>query len=210
MIHLGYGDRRVHFHWVSLVRSYRRFVKTSDTVLEIGASTVESTRELSRYCRNLIGLELLPERTPSDFDNVHYITGDWQQLSRYVEPGTIDVAIASHVIEHIPDDLEAVNELFTALKPGGIALISTPNRKRLTRTIIELFTGEREFPWWEHVREYTEDDLVELIESSLFEQYTILPLVFGLHGGPVFIYSEKVPRRFRKYANFWEVQLYKE
>lgn len=209
-MHLSYGDHRIHFHWVSLLRSYKRYVSTDDRVLEIGASAVDSTTELSRYCRELIGLELFPERTPADFHNVHYITGDWQQLSLYVEPETIDVAIASHVIEHIPDDLRALNELFVVLKPGGVALLSTPNRTRLTRAIIELFTGERKFPWWEHEREYTEDDLVDLIECSLFQEYTVLPLVLGLHGGPVFCYFKSVPRRFRKYANFWEVQLYKE
>jgi SAM-dependent methyltransferase len=209
-MHLGYKNRRVDFHWVSLTRSYRRFVSSTSTVLEIGASTIESTRELSVYCNELIGLELLPERTPADFDNVRYVTGDWQTLTRYLEPDTIDVAIASHVMEHIPDDLRALNELFTVLKPGGVALLSTPNRKRLTRAIIELYGGEREFPWWEHVREYTEEDLIALVESSMFNNYTVLPLVFGLHGGPIFFYLEKVPDAFRKYANFWEVQLFKE
>jgi len=210
MLHLGRGDRAVHFDWVSLTRSYKRFVSSTSTVLEIGASNVKATMEFSRYCGELIGLELLPERTPADFDNVHYITGDWQTLTRYLEPETIDVAVASHVIEHVPDDLEAMNELFTVLKPGGVAILVTGNRKRLTRTIIEMFTGEREFPWWEHVREYTESDLVDLIGASLFQKYAVLPLVFGIHGGPVFFYSEKVPDAFRKYAHFWEVHLFKE
>ena len=210
MLHLGRGDRAVHFDWVSLTRSYKRFVSSTSTVLEIGASNVKATMEFSRYCGELIGLELLPERTPADFDNVHYVTGDWQTLTRYLEPETIDVAVASHVIEHVPDDLEAMNELFTVLKPGGVAILVTANRKRLTRTIIEMFTGDREFPWREHVREYTESDLVDLIGASLFQKYAVLPLVFGIHGGPVFFYSEKVPRRFRKNAHFWEVHIFKE
>jgi len=213
MIRLGYvksrSGRGNDFDWVSLLTYYKQSVSSSDTVLEIGASEVELTRELSKYCRELIGVELFPERTPIAFDNVRYVTGDWQCLSQYVEPETIDLAVASHVLEHISDDLKAINELYVVLKPGGIAVLTTPNRKRLTRVIIELFSRERQFPFWEHEREYTEGNLVELIEASLFQEYEILPRVFGLHGGPVFVYVKRVPCRFRQYANFWEVRLHK-
>jgi len=74
--------------------------------------------------------------------------------------------------------------------------LNTPNRKRLARTIVEMFSGERKFPWWEHLREYTEDDLERLLETSLFREYKILPVVSRLHGGPIFIYMEKVPELF--------------
>ena len=37
-----------------------------------------------------------------------------------------DVVIAHHVLEHIPDDRQAMRELFRVLKPGGIAVVSVP------------------------------------------------------------------------------------
>lgn len=37
-----------------------------------------------------------------------------------------DVVIAHHVLEHIPDDRAAMREMFRLLKPGGIAVLSTP------------------------------------------------------------------------------------
>lgn len=178
-------------------------------VLEIGASNVERSKELSGYCHELIGLELRPERTPQDSGNVKYLTGDWQEVSQIIEPESIDIAIASHVLEHVPDDLKAINELYKILKPGGIALLNTPNRKRLTRAIVETFTGPREFPWWEHLREYIEEDLVLLLDDSSFPDYKIIPVVLGLHGGPLFVYMEKVPEVFRRFANFWEIHLFK-
>jgi len=210
-VHMKVGppSRKMNYDWVSLLRSYQTYVSPSFRVLEIGASTVERSKELSRYCHELIGLELLPERTPQDFGNVKYLTGDWQDVSQIIEPESIDIAISSHVIEHVPDDLKAINELYKILKPDGIAILNTPNRKRMTRAIAEIFTGPREFPWWEHLREYTEDDLERLLETSLFREYKILPVVFGLHGGPIFIYMEKVPEVFRRFANFWEIHLFK-
>ena len=37
-----------------------------------------------------------------------------------------DVVMAHHVLEHIPDDSEAMRELYRLLKPGGIAVLSVP------------------------------------------------------------------------------------
>lgn len=37
-----------------------------------------------------------------------------------------DIVMAHHVLEHIPDDRQAMRELFRLLKPGGLALLSVP------------------------------------------------------------------------------------
>src|SRR5450756_2822918 len=76
-------SKRINYDWASLIQSYKQYVSPSSTVLEIGASNLERTKELCGYCRKLIGLELLPERTPQDFDNVKYLTGDWQNAVSY-------------------------------------------------------------------------------------------------------------------------------
>ena len=200
---------RTNYDWQSLLQSYRECTKPSSTVLEIGASSKTHTEELSKYCQRLIGIELMPERTPKSFGNVEYITGDWQCLSDFLPKESIDVAVSSHVIEHVIDDRKALKELFKVLKPGGVALINTPNRGRLTRAVIEIFAGPRKFPYWEHQREYVESDIVHLLASSPFKKYEIVPLVFGLHGGPVYCYLAVPPKSFRKYSNFWEIRLFK-
>lgn len=199
----------IPYDWISLLKSYKKYVSATDTVLEIGASNISRTKDLATWCERLIAVELLPERTPKKFANVKYIIGDWQKLSRFVPAKSIDIAVSSHVIEHIPNDLTAINELYFVLKPGGIALINTPNRKRLTRRIIELFMGEKIFPYQEHQREYIEKDLLSLLKSSKFRRYEIIPVVFGLHGGPIYLYKKTVPKYCRSFANFWEIHLYK-
>ena len=187
-----------------------RYVFPSARVLEIGASNPARTQGLSRWCRELIGVELMPERTPKDLGNVRYFTGDWQNLEHLVAPESIDVAVSTHVIEHVPNDLRAINELYRVLRPGGIAILNTPNRKRLTRALIEKFTGRRIFPYGEHQREYSETDLKQLVEYSLFRRYSIFPIVFGLHGGPIYAYTSSVPAGLRELASFWEIHLFKD
>ena len=61
--------------------------------------------------------------------------------------------VSFQVIEHIKDDARYLKEIHRVLKPGGTALISTPNIKMtLSRN-----------PW--HIREYTADQLTALATS---------------------------------------------
>jgi SAM-dependent methyltransferase len=198
------------YDWEHLLASFCSFVKPNSTVLEIGASVPSRTRQLASRCAAVIGIEFFPDRVPQKTgENIRYVVGDWQKLTNVVGLESIDLAISSHVIEHVPDDLAAIDELYAVLKPGGVALINTPNRKRLVRSIIECFTGERRFPWWEHVREYTEPDLQRLLERSKFSRYEIAPVALGVQGGPVYFYSTWTPVPARRLANFWEVHLFK-
>ena len=68
--------------------------------------------------------------------------------------GTFDTVISFQVIEHIKDDKAYLREISRVLKPGGIALLTTPNIKlSLSRN-----------PW--HIREYTAGQLNELCKTD--------------------------------------------
>ncbi len=67
-----------------------------------------------------------------------------------LKDNTYDYVVSFQVIEHIKDDELFLREIHRVLKPGGTALLTTPNRKMsLTRN-----------PW--HVREYLPDELRSL------------------------------------------------
>jgi len=197
------------YDWVHLIKTYKNLVRPNFIVLEIGASTIDRTNEIAKYCQKLVGVEYLNERLLKNHNNIHYQLGDWQKLTKIIPQNSIDLAVSSHTIEHIPNDVKALNELYSVLKPNSYAILNTPNRKRLVRQIIELFTKERRFPYWEHIREYTEDDLIKLIKKTKFKEYKITPVCFGIHGGNINFYLKKVPKHFRKFSNFWEIVLKK-
>jgi len=55
---------------------------------------------------------------------------------------TIDWALSSQVIEHVKDPVYFLKEIFGLLKPGGRALVSTPNRNDILNNLLPEF---REF-----------------------------------------------------------------
>ena len=48
-------------------------------------------------------------------------------------PASFDGAVAVHSIEHVPDPERAVGEIARVLKPGGVAILVTPNRLTFAR-----------------------------------------------------------------------------
>ena len=82
-----------------------------------------------------------------------------------IEDNSFDYVVSFQVIEHITDDHTFVKEIHRVLKPGGEAIITTPNIKlSLTRN-----------PW--HVREYTAMELEKLVRKYFAEVQTQ-----GVHG----------------------------
>jgi SAM-dependent methyltransferase len=52
-----------------------------------------------------------------------------------------DLALMLEVIEHLADIPHALGEIARVLKPGGVAILSTPNRLNVTSRIHHLLTG---------------------------------------------------------------------
>lgn len=72
-----------------------------------------------------------------------------------VGDNSFDTIVTFQVVEHIQDDVQFLKEIYRVLKPGGKAILSTPNKDwSLTRN-----------PW--HVREYTAKEFEELC-STIF------------------------------------------
>lgn len=84
---------------------------------------------------------------------------------------SFDYIICSHVLEHIPDDKKAMQEMFRVLKPGGRAIILVPMRGAATTYEDWSITSPKErhkhFGQWDHVRWYG-DDIKERLEEAGF------------------------------------------
>lgn len=73
-----------------------------------------------------------------------------------------DLIFCNHVLEHIPDDTKAMQELYRVLKPGGMAILQIPQElDRVTTfeddTITDRDKRAKIFGQYDHVRIYGRD-----------------------------------------------------
>jgi len=78
------------------------------------------------------------------------------------ESDLYDVILCNHVLEHIPDDTKAMQELYRVLKPGGMAILQIPQDLSREKTfednsIIDKKERAKIFGQYDHVRVYGRD-----------------------------------------------------
>lgn len=129
---------------------------------------------LYRWLRTVEGLEY----TPGDLDPGRYSDiPDVQKADITALPfgdATFDIVLSSHILEHIPDDIAAMRELFRVLKPGGRVLAPVPYATDGQPTDEDLSVtdpGERtrRFGQNDHVRLYALDDYAGRLKSAGFD-----------------------------------------
>ncbi|HUR04835.1 MAG TPA: class I SAM-dependent methyltransferase [Nonomuraea sp.] len=82
------------------------------------------------------------------------------------EDGSFDRVIAAEVLEHIPDDMAAMREIFRVLKPGGTAAITVPSF--LPERICWALDEDYHTAPGGHVRIYTLAELSAKLKSTGF------------------------------------------
>lgn len=112
--------------------------------------------------------EYLLEKAIANLANIDYLSADLQPKQAMVQmdvtniqypDNVFDVILCSHVLEHIPNDWQAMSELCRVLKPGGWAILHVPLDNNLAQTLegsSDLSSEERErlFGHHDHVRMY--------------------------------------------------------
>lgn len=92
-----------------------------------------------------------------------------------------DIIFCNHVLEHIPDDIKAMQELYRVLKPGGMGIFQIPQDLSRAKTFSDdSITDQKErakiFGQYDHVRIYGKDyfDTLRSIGFTVIEEnYTI-------------------------------------
>lgn len=124
-------------------------------MLEIGCGEGRGIALLHDKCDSYTAIDKIGEvleALKEKYEGVRFIQDNIPPLHK-VEDNQYDVVISFQVIEHIKNDKLFLQEIHRVLKPGGKALLTTPNIKMtLTRN-----------PW--HIREYTAEQLKALAEQ---------------------------------------------
>jgi SAM-dependent methyltransferase len=148
-------------------------IRPTDEVVEVGSGEGYGTSLLSETAARVVGLDIdeaTVEHASGKYasDKVGFALYDGNTIP--FPDNTFDLAVSFQVIEHIRDDAGHVAQICRILKPGGILVLTTPNRN------YRLLPGQK--PWNRfHVREYDRQQLQATLRRSFPDT-----LVLGIRG----------------------------
>ena len=171
-------------------RSFRKFlpygyVKQRENALSPSTLSLERHRLMWLFLRDNTNfftatkkikvLHIAPEQCFLDIfrkqQNLNYITSDLESPIADVKAdicdlpfkeNEFDVVFCNHVLEHVPNDTKAMQELYRVLKPGGFGIFQIPQdlSKAITfedNTITDRKERAKVFGQYDHVRVYGRD-----------------------------------------------------
>lgn len=163
----------------------------------------------------VIGLDVNPSFN-LNYTGKNYSFVQADIFSAPFKEGTFDGAVSFDVIEHIENDYGFLAAIIKLLKPGGLFIIGTPNRNRITSVIEQLFKGEKQFPYnygynpilgeTIHIREYDKKNIEQLFTKFGKEiSFNIYPLLLGIRFGKKIMGLPVVPNFISAYCYYWVV-----
>lgn len=150
------SDNPIHQRLLQAYYLAKPFIKGD--LLELGCGEGRGVELLAPLADSYLALDKIGEVIDSlkaKYPDVSFQKAVFPPFTKLAD-NSFDTIVSFQVIEHIKDDKAFLSEIHRVLKPGGKAILTTPNiKKTLTRN-----------PW--HVREYTAQELTDL-SSNYFD-----------------------------------------
>lgn len=127
----------IDMHWGGDIQSVKPLA--GKTALDVGCGAGLLCEPLARLGGAVTGVDAAPENAQAaalHADNsaldIRYIAGEIGQQNI----GTFDLVTCLEVIEHVADKQAFLGELAAKLAPGGLMILSTPNRTMASRVML--------------------------------------------------------------------------
>jgi 2-polyprenyl-3-methyl-5-hydroxy-6-metoxy-1,4-benzoquinol methylase len=179
-----------------MLAMFQKYVPAWKQVLDVGAGAGAFSLRLHDHGYRVVGLDVNAEYWQAQ--GVPFITCDLNSSFQAYVDETFDAVCCMEVIEHIENPWQLMRGIKAVLRPGGIAIISTPNVESFYSRLLYLRTG---IPHWFGERHFIESGHINPItsfEMSLIAKSVGLTIQEMAPGGylPVVDFSSFGPRKW--------------
>lgn len=185
---LRYLREAVDAHWGTDPTGFTPLAGRS--ALDVGCGAGLLCEPLARLGARVTGVDAAPEnigaaRAHAAASGLHieYLAGEFEIVAA---GRAFDLVTSMEVIEHVADPAAFVAGLAAALAPGGLMILSTPNRTPLSRlAMITLGEGLGMIPRGTHHHErfITPDELTTMLAAAGLEAFDLRGLSFSPAAG---------------------------
>ena len=182
-VRLRYIRDQLNHHWQ--LDEHDRKPLVGKAAVDVGCGAGLLCEPVARLGAEMVGIDAAPEniaaaRLHAEGQGlaIDYRTGSIDVLG----PEPFDLITSMEVVEHVEDPSAFVRGLAGALAPGGLLILSTPNRTPLSRlTMITLGEGLGAIPRGTHDwdRFLTPEELRVQVEAAGLEVLDVTGLAFG-------------------------------
>ena len=154
----------------SLARNRRLWKILNESFLKDGVTVLDfsPSRSLWRMMKSIKSIKYISTDLSDNFIADHKF--DITALDLPAE--SISLVICYHVLEHVPDDAKAMDELFRVMKPQGKAIIQTPFKAVEIYEDFSITSPEeraKHFGQDDHVRVYSAQGLKDRLKKAGFD-----------------------------------------
>ena len=164
------------------------------SVLDIASGEGYGSALLAKLAKSVVGVDISVDTVEyasqayQTYENLKFMVGSCESIP--LPEKSIDVVVSFETIEHHDQHERMVREIKRVLKPGGMLIISSPNR--LT------YSDEANYSNPFHVKELYYDELVNLIDKH-FQYSKIYGQRLGI-GSFIFPLEDAESKNFKAYT----------
>jgi len=172
-----HDERRVHEFILSKINS------NPTSVLDVGAGSAWVAKHFNNTSVNVISLDLSKrnvEKAKSIFTGTNHSPIVADSFNLPFASNSLEIVIASEIIEHVLDPQKFIYELFRVVKPGGKLIVTTPYKEKL-RYYLCIHCNQKT-PVHAHIHSFDENKLLKYspleINNTYWETFGNKLLIF--------------------------------
>lgn len=162
---------------ISLKRKHRMITrhKSPGSILDIGCGTGEFLNFMNRQGWKTTGIE--PAASPREFAKQHYNLDIFDEIELDNLPtGGFDVISLWHVLEHVPDLNNRIDQLKRLLTKDGLLVIALPNCESWDAVFYQEYWAAWDVP--RHFYHFSKSAFSLLIKNHELDIFSIHPMKF--------------------------------